>query len=111
MAGLYAGFISVAIGMIWFALCSWRLKLGFIKVTAVRIGLGLLVSTIALIVFAINRKVNLVDGLVLGIGSSIGAYTGAVLTLKLSKKIIRNIVLVILSLAGIYTILFQLLHL
>ena len=110
IAGLYAGFISVAIGMIWYAVCSWRLKLGYVKITAIRIALGLVISVIALIVFTINKKVNFVDGLVLGIGSSIGAYIAAGLTLKLSKRFIRNMVITILSAAGIYIILFQIIH-
>ena len=110
VAGVYAGFISVAIGMIWFALCNWRLKLGYIRITAIRIFLGLVISAIALTIFAISGKINLVDGLVLGVGSSTGAYIASVLAMKLNKKVIRIIMLIILALAGCYMLFFQILH-
>ena len=87
------------------------MKLCYVKITAIRIALGLVISVIALVVFTINKKVNFIDGLVLGVGSSIWAYFAAGLTLKLSKRFIRNLVLIILSLAGLYLILFQILHL
>ena len=110
IAGVYAGFISVAIGMIWFALCNWRLKLGYVRITAIRIFLGLVISSIALTIFAISGKINLIDGLVLGIGSSSGAYLASVVALKLNKKLIKIIMLAILALAGCYMLFFQILH-
>ena len=110
VAGVYAGFISVAIGMIWFALCNWRLKLGYVRITAIRIFLGLVISSIALTVFAISGKIDLVDGLVLGIGSSTGAYIASILAMRLNKRIIRIIMLIILALAGCYMLFFKILH-
>ena len=110
IAGVYAGFISVAIGMIWFALCSWRLKLGYIRITAVRVFLGLLISLIALTIFVLAGKINLIDGLVLGIGSSTGAYLASIVAVKVNKSIIRIIMLGILAMAGCYMLFFKILH-
>lgn len=110
LAGIYAGFISVAIGMIWFALCSWRLKIGYVRITSIRIFLGLIISAIALTIFIIAGKVNFVDGLVLGIGSSIGAYIASIAAMKLNKKLIRIIILSILTISGLYMLFFQILH-
>ena len=107
IAGLYAGFISVAIGMIWYAVCSWRLKLGYVKITAIRIALGLVISVIALSGFNNNKKVKVVGGLVGGIGRSVGGFIAAGLTLEISTGVIWNMGIPILSAAGTYSNLFE----
>ena len=111
VTGIYAGFISVGIGMVWYALFNWRLKIGFVKILAIKMLLAFLVGIIAFTIFAIHGKINYVDGLVLSIGSGTGAWISSTLSMKLSKRFIRNLMLVILTLAFIYMLFFKILHL
>lgn len=110
-AGFYAGFISVGVGMLWYALFNWRVKIGFVKILAIKVLLAMIVAIIALTIFTIAGKVNFVDGLVLGIGSGTGAWISSMLSMKLSKRFIRNLMLVILTIAGLYMLLFKILNL
>lgn len=109
--GFYAGFISVGVGMLWYALFNWRLKIGFVKILAVKVLLNLLVGTIAFIIFAIAHKVNYTDGLILSIGSAIGAWLSTTLSMKLNRKSIRNMMLFMLVGAAIYILFFKVLNL
>ena len=111
IVGFYAGFIQVAIGMIWYFLFSWRLKYSFVTITALKILLSFIVCTVALIIFIIAGKVNFIDGIVLGVGGGIGAWIASNMAMKLKDKTIKVIILSFLSVAGLYTLLFKLLHL
>ena len=108
--GFYIGFIAVGAGMLLLSIFSLRLKMDYVKIIAVKVLVGLLVSSVGLIIFSIAGKINIIDGLVLGVGASVGAWISSGMAMKLSKKVIRNIMLVILVLAAAYMLLFKIFH-
>lgn len=108
--GFYTGFISVGAGMLWFALFNWRLKIGFVKILAVKVLINLSVSIVTFMIFAFAHKINYIDGLVLSIGSATGAWLSTIFSMKLNRKTIRNMMLVMLVAAAIYMLFFKILH-
>ena len=96
--------------MLLLSIFSLRLKMDYVKIIAVKVLVGLLVSFVGLIIFSIAGKINIIDGLVLGVGASVGAWISSGMAMKLSKKVIRNIMLVILVIAAAYMLLFKIFH-
>ena len=69
IVGCYAGFIQVGSTLIWYALLTWKLKMGLISANAIKIFLNFIMTPIALIIFIFHHQVSFVDGLIIGVGS------------------------------------------
>ncbi|HSN49610.1 MAG TPA: sulfite exporter TauE/SafE family protein [Bacteroidales bacterium] len=104
--GIYGGFIQVGIG--YFLLMALVLGVGYdlVKANAVKNLIVFFYAIFALLVFAIDGKVNYLYGLILSVGSIIGALIASYLAVKKGAGFIRavivaSVVLTILQISGI----------
>jgi uncharacterized protein len=103
--GIYGGFIQAGVG--FFLLTSLVLASGYelLKANALKLFVILLYTPIALLIFFLNKDVNLVMGLVLAVGTMAGAWIGAKIAMKGGATLIRYVVLAAILAAAIKLIL------
>jgi uncharacterized membrane protein YfcA len=92
--GVYGGFIQAGVG--FFLLTSLVLGSGYdlLKANALKLFVILLYTPIALLIFFLNKDVNLVLGLVLAAGTMTGAWIATKIAMKGGAALIRYVVLV-----------------
>ncbi len=92
--GVYGGFIQAGVG--FFLLTSLVLGSGYelLKANALKLFVILLYTPVALLIFFLNKDVNLTIGLVLAVGNMTGAWIGAKIAVKGGAALIRYVVLV-----------------
>jgi len=92
--GIYGGFIQAGVG--FFLLTSLVLGSGYdlLKANALKLFVILLYTPIALLIFFLNKDVNLVMGLVLAVGTMTGAWIATKIAMKGGAALIRYVVLV-----------------
>ena len=93
LVGVYGGFIQAGVG--FFLLTSLVLGSGFelLKANALKVFIILLYTPVALLIFFLNKDVNLTMGLVLAVGNMAGAWIGAKIAVKGGASLIRYVVL------------------
>jgi uncharacterized protein len=91
--GVYGGFIQAGVG--FFLLTSLVLASGYelLKANALKLFVILLYTPVALLIFFLNKDVNLTMGLVLAVGNMAGAWLGAKIAVKGGAALIRYVVL------------------
>ena len=98
--GLYGGFIQAGVG--FFLLAGLVLGAGFdlVKSNAIKVFIVLIYTVFALVIFIINKQVNLKFGLILSVGNMIGAFIGSKIAVSWGPKFVRYFLLVIILLAA-----------
>jgi hypothetical protein len=93
LVGVYGGFIQAGVG--FFLLTSLVLASGYelLKANALKLFVILLYTPVALLIFFLNKDVNLTMGLVLAVGNMAGAWIGAKIAVKGGAALIRYVVL------------------
>lgn len=91
--GIYGGFIQAGVG--FFLLTGLVLASGheLLKASALKLFVILLYTPIALLIFFLNRDVDLWMGLVLAVGNMTGAWIGTKIAVKGGAALIRYFVL------------------
>ncbi|SHE75888.1 hypothetical protein SAMN02745164_01076 [Marinitoga hydrogenitolerans DSM 16785] len=104
LIGIYGGFIQAGVG--FFLMSALVLLEGYdlVKTNAVKVFLVLIYTLFAFAIFAYNKQVNYLAGLVLALGSISGGYLGSSFSIKKGSKWIQRILFVILIIIGIYYI-------
>jgi len=99
--GLYGGFIQAGIG--FFLISSLVLVAGadLIKANALKLFIVLIYNSFALIVFILNKQVNLEFGLIVGAGNMLGAFIGTRVAVKYGPKLARIILMIGLLFASL----------
>jgi len=100
LVGVYGGFIQAGVG--FFLLTSLVLGSGFelLKANALKVFIILLYTPVALLIFFLNKDVNLTMGLVLAVGNMAGAWIGAKIAVKGGAALIRYVVLAAILVAA-----------
>jgi uncharacterized membrane protein YfcA len=98
--GIYGGFIQAGVG--FFLLTGLVLASGheLLKASALKLFVILLYTPIALLIFFLNKDVNLWMGLVLAVGNMTGAWIGTKIAVKGGAKLIRYFVLAAILVAA-----------
>lgn len=101
LIGIYGGFIQAGVG---FFLLAW-LVLGvgadLVKANALKVFIVMGFTVVALVVFFINRQVDLKIGLILAAGNMGGAWIAAKSAVKRGAGFVRWILLITVFLAGL----------
>ncbi len=92
--GLYGGFIQAGVGFIIIAVLSLINHMNLVKINSAKVFIILIYTTSAIIIFAINGKINWVWGLVLAIGNATGGWIGSRWQVDKGEKWVKRILLI-----------------
>lgn len=95
--GIYGGFINAGIGFIMLLVLPMINKLSLVKANATKVTVAFIYTTIAVILFIVNDKIDWKLGLTLAIGNSIGAWFASRYSVKKGDGFIRIALLLIVS--------------
>jgi hypothetical protein len=96
-AGLYGGFIQAGVGFIMMFVLHRVMGLDLVRVNMHKVFIVGCYTVVALVVFALNGKVNWLAGLVLAVGNICGGWFGARFAIKKGDRVIRMVLNVVLA--------------
>ena len=92
--GIYGGFIQAGVGFIIIAVLSLVNKMNLVKVNSAKVFIVLIYTSSAIVIFALNGKINWYWGLTLAIGNSIGGWVGSRWQVEKGEKWVKRILLI-----------------
>jgi hypothetical protein len=98
--GFYGGFFQIGLGFLLIAILQRGLALDLLRVNMHKVFIVGSYMVIAIIVYAVQGKINWAIGLVLAIGSASGAWVSTHLAIRKGERIIKlvlNIALVAMA--------------
>jgi uncharacterized membrane protein YfcA len=99
--GLYGGFIQAGVGFMLLAGLVLGAGINLTKANALKVFIVFVYTSVALIVFIVNRQIAYLAGFVLAFGNMIGAFIATKVAIKQGPKVVRIILLVILFLSAL----------
>lgn len=93
VVGVYGGFVQAGVGLLILAVTTWA-GLDLVRGNAVKVLAILCLTVLALLIFAVQGRVDWVLGLCLGFGSLLGGVLGARLAVLAGNRWLRWIVTV-----------------
>jgi uncharacterized membrane protein YfcA len=99
--GLYGGFIQAGVGFMLLAGLVLGAGINLTKANALKVFIVFIYTSVALIVFIVNKQIAYLAGFVLAFGNMIGAYIATKVAIKQGPKVVRIILLVILFLSAL----------
>ncbi len=98
--GIYGGFINAGIGFLMLAILPYVNGLSLLKSNATKVFVVAVYTVAAVVVFAINNKINYILALILTLGNASGAWVGSRWSVKKDEKVIKLFLMItILALA------------
>ncbi len=111
--GLYGGFIQAGVGI--FLLAGLVLSMGYdlVRANAVKVGVVLLFTVFALLVFIFNGQVDWVIGFILALGNMLGAWVAARVAVERGAAWVRRLLIAVVlvsaaNLLGIFDLVIRL---
>lgn len=99
--GIYGGFIQVGVGFIILAALTLVNGLDLLKANSIKVGVVLVYTLAAVVIFAYEGKIYWVYGLVLSIGNAAGGWIGSHWAVSKGEKWIRRLLIVAVALMAI----------
>jgi uncharacterized membrane protein YfcA len=99
--GLYGGFIQAGVGFILLAGLVFGAGVNLTKANALKVFIVFVYTSVAIVVFVINKQVDYLAGFTLAAGSMLGAYIAAKFAIKNGPRIVRIILLVIILISAL----------
>lgn len=90
--GFYGGFIQAGVGFFFIFFIALLLGYDLVRTNAMKVLIILFYTPVALIIFLLNGKVDLLSGILLGFGNMVGAVLGAKFTVEKGSRWLRYIV-------------------
>ena len=100
LVGVYGGFLQAGVGFPLIALLSGHLGHELVRANAIKVGVVLAFTSVALVVFALAGQVAWVPAAVLTAGTVAGAWLGARWQIDKGAQVVRYFVLVTVAVAG-----------
>lgn len=99
--GLYGGFIQAGVGI--FLLTGLVLGVGYdlVRANAVKVGIILLFSISALVVFFINGQVNFIYGIIVALGQIAGGWVGAKVAVEKGAVWVRRLLVLVVVISSL----------
>ncbi len=92
--GIYGGFIQAGVGFIIIAAMSVINHMNLVKINSAKVFIILIYTLSAIVIFAINDKINWYWGLVLAIGNSAGAWIGSRWQVDKGEKWVKRVLFI-----------------
>jgi uncharacterized membrane protein YfcA len=89
--GVYGGFIQAGVGFIIIALLSSINHMNLIRTNSTKVFVALVYTISAIVIFALNGKINWLWGLTLAVGNSTGAWIGSRWQVNKGEKWIKRV--------------------
>ena len=93
LVGVYGGFLQAGVGFVVLAITTWS-GLDLVRGNAIKIVTVLLVTVLALAIFAINGTIHWPMGLALAVGNTIGGLLGVRLAIAKGHRWLKGAVTV-----------------
>lgn len=91
LAGLYGGFLQAGVGFLVLAITTWA-GLDLVRGNAIKVATIMLVTVLALGIFAVNGSIHWPLGIALAIGNTIGGLIGVRLAVKKGHRWLKAVV-------------------
>jgi uncharacterized protein len=99
--GIYGGFIQAGVGFILLAGLVLGAGVNLTKANALKVFIVFVYTSVAIIVFVVNKQIDYLAGFVLASGSMVGAYIASKFAVKNGPRIVRIILLVIIFISAL----------
>jgi uncharacterized membrane protein YfcA len=99
--GVYGGFIQAGVGFIILLVLSSVNNFSLVKSNAIKVLVVLIYTTSAVLIFALNDKINWKIGLTLAIGNSIGGWLASRWSVKKGDNLVRKFLIVMVVIMAI----------
>ena len=99
--GIYGGFINAGIGFVLLLFLQYFNGMSLVKANATKVTIVCIYTGAAIVLFAINDKINWTYGLFLASGNIIGAWISSRLAVRKGDNYIRIFLIVIVSLMAV----------
>lgn len=99
--GVYGGFIQAGVGFFLLAGLIFGVGADLIKANALKVFIVLAYTSVALIVFFLNKQVDLKIGLILAVGNMTGAWIGSHTAVSWGPKFVRIVLLFAILIASL----------
>ncbi len=99
--GIYGGFINAGIGFMMLIILPYVNKLSLVKANATKVAVVCIYTIGAVIIFALNDKINLKYGLILALGNASGAWISSRWSVEKGDKMIKLFVVLMISIMSI----------
>ena len=100
LVGFYGGFFQLGVGMPFLAATVLAGGWDLVRANSIKVSVILLLSIVALVVFAKGGMVDWRAGAVLGVGNMLGAWIGARSAVRMGPGWIRGVMIVMATLAA-----------
>ena len=99
--GIYGGFINAGIGFVLLLFLQYVNGMSLVKANATKVTIACIYTGAAIILFAVNHKINWTYGLLLAFGNMIGAWISSRLAVKKGENYIKIFLIVMVSIMAI----------
>jgi len=99
--GIYGGFINAGIGFMMLIVLPYVNRLSLVKSNATKVFVVCLYTIGAVVMFALNDKINWKYGLILAIGNASGAWISSRWSVEKGDKTVKGFVIVMVSILSI----------
>ncbi len=99
--GIYGGFINAGIGFMMLIILPYVNKLSLVKSNATKVAVVCIYTIGAVIIFALNEKINLKYGLILALGNASGAWFSSRWSVAKGDKVVKIFVVVMVSIMSV----------
>ena len=99
--GIYGGFINAGLGFILILFLHYFNHMTLVRANATKVSVVFIYMLAALVVFALNDKVNWFIGLVLAVGNALGAWIASRYSVKKGDKFIRLFLVIMVGVMAV----------
>lgn len=99
--GIYGGFINAGIGFVLLLFLQYVNGMSLVKANATKVTIACIYTGAAIILFAVNHKINWTYGILLAFGNMIGAWISSRLAVKKGDNYIKIFLIVMVSIMAI----------
>jgi uncharacterized protein len=93
LVGVYGGFLQAGVGFLVLAITTWS-GLDLVRGNAIKVVSVLLVTVLALAIFAMNGRIHWPMGIALGIGNTLGGLIGVRLAVSKGHRWLKGVVMI-----------------